>query len=238
VEIKESYPCQRTPDGAHPCRSLSLVSTEHEGLDASPQTAGFRFTAAVQRSRCARRTVNAGLLALSVLRDETRRRLLDEWIHSGAGTSSLFATEADALLDVIARQLPDPSPELSLCRLEQLALRANDKASSFKPPDRARLGPQRIVGRAPHAGVVLFPGEPDLILSGLLRQKPAPAASVDLTALLVAPGLQPLCRVASDHERGLWDRLSVPTAASVLVRDGFSREVIEAMLQIGALEYA
>ena len=197
----------------------------------------FRFTAAVQRSWCARRTVNAGLLALSILRDETRRRLLDEWINSGAGTSSLFATETDALLDVIARQLADPSPELSLCRLEQLALRANDKASSFKAPDRALLGPQRVIGRAPCAGVVLFHGESVLNLSGLLHQKPALDVTLNTTALLVAPGLQPLCRIASAHERELWDRLIVPAAASALVRDGCPREVIEAMLQIGALEY-
>ena len=237
MEINESYPCKRTTDASHPCRSLSLASMEREGLDAPPEGAGFRFTAAVQRSWCARRTVNAGLLALSILRDETRRRLLDEWINSGAGTSSLFASEADALLDVIARQLPDPSPELSLCRLEQLALRANDKASSFKAPDRALFGPRRRVGRAPHAGVVLFSGELDLILSGMLRRKPMPAASPDPTALLVAPGLQPLCRIASAHERELWERLAIPAAASVLVADGCSREVIEAMLQIGALEY-
>ncbi len=211
---------------------------ERACLDVLPHNAGFQFTAAVQRSRRARRTVNAGLLALSILPHEVRRCLLAEWINSGSGTSSFFAAEGDALLDFIAKQLPDPSPELAVCRFEQFTLRANSDVGSFKPPDRGFLGPDSVVRRALHAGMVHFNGEPDLILEALLERKPLPPFSPHVTALLVAPGLQPLCRIASPQENELWARLSEPTPAAALVRDGCPRDVIETMLHAGALEYA
>jgi hypothetical protein len=219
-------------------RSPHLGCAERECLDTLRQSAGIRFTAAVQRSWSARRAVNTGLLALSILQDDARRRLLATWINAGGGTSSFFASEADALLDFIAEQLPDPSPELAVCRFEQLTLRANKNASSFKAPDGALFGPQRIVRRAAHAGVVCLNGEPDFMLSTLLRQAPFPAFSLDTTALLVAPGSQPLCRSASAHESELWNRLSAPSAVADLLREGYPSEAIETMLHIGALEYA
>lgn len=228
----------RTADGSDPLRSLHLGEAERACIEALPQSAGFRFTVAVQRSWCARRTVNAGLLALSILCDDTRRRLLDEWINSGGGTSSFFAAEADALLDFIADQLPETSPELAVCRFEQLTLRASNQVSSFKAPDQGPLDSQRAVRRARHAGVVLFHGQPDLILGALLQRKPLPAVSAEVTALLVAPGLQPLCRIASAHEKELWIRLGAPTAVTALVRDGCPCEVIQTLLHVGALEYA
>jgi hypothetical protein len=211
---------------------------ERACLDALPHNAGFKFTAAVQRSRRARRPVNAGLLALSILPDELRRGLLAEWITSGAGTSSFFAARGDALLDFIAKQLPERSPELAVCRFEQFTLRANSEVGSFKAPDRALLGPRSMVRRAPHAGMVHFNGEPQLILEALLERKPLPPFSPHVTALLVAPGLQPLYRVASPHENELWARLTEPTAAPALVQVGCPRTVLETMLQVGALEYA
>jgi hypothetical protein len=227
----------RAPNGDDALRSLNLDAAERESLDALPRGAGFRFTVAVQRSWCARRAVNAGLLALSVLRDDARRRLLDTWIASGGGTSSFFAAEADALLEFIAEQLADPSPELTLCRFEQLTLRANEQASLFAP-DLTPFDPQRVIRRSRHAGMVIFHGEPAEILSTLLQRKPLPGTSLDATALLVAPGLQPLCRVATPQEGVAWRRLAVPTAAAVLVEHGCPQSVIETLLQVGAVEYA
>jgi len=217
---------------------LPTVREERACVDALPQGAGVRFTAAMQRSWCARRTVNPGLLALSMLRDDVRRHLLDAWLNSGAGTSSFFAAEADALLDFIAEQLPDASPELAVCRLEQLTLRANNGANSFIAPEPTLFGPQRIVRRAPHAGLVLFHGEPVPFLTMLLPRTAHSALSRDVTAVLVAPGSQPLCRIASSHEQELWMRLTLPTAVAILVREGSLRDVVESMLHIGALEYA
>lgn len=216
----------------------SWIHSERAGLGASSRSAGVRFTAAVERSWGARRPVNAGLLALSTLQGDVRRRLLGAWMESGGGTASFFPAVADSLLDFIAEQLPDPSPELALCRVEQLTLHATQRASTFEAPDSALLEPQRVVRQARHAGVVLFPGGSDLILSKLLQREPLPPGLRNATPLIVAPGLRPLCRMASPPEHELWTRLAEPTAVHVLVRNGAAIEAIEAMLRIGALEYA
>jgi hypothetical protein len=215
----------------------SWIHSERAGLGASSRSAGVRFTAAVERSWGARRPVNAGLLALSTLQSDVRQRLLGAWIESGGGTASFFADVADSLLDFIAEQLPDPSPELALCRVEQLTLRATQRASTFEVPDSALLDPRRVVRQARHAGVVLFPAGFDPILSKLLQREPLRADSHNATPLLVAPGSQPLCRMASPPEYELWTRLAQPAAVHVLVRNGAAIEAIEAMLRIGALEY-
>jgi hypothetical protein len=216
----------------------SWIHAERAGLEASSRGAGVRFTAAVERSWGARRPVNAGLLALSTLQGDIRRRLLGAWMESGGGTASFYAAVADTLLDFIAEQLPDPSPELALCRVEQLTLRATHRASAFETPDPALLDPQRILRRAGDAGVVLFPVGSDLILSTLLLREPPPAFSPSATPLLVAPGLQPLCRIATSTEHHLWTLLTQPAATNTLVRNGCPIEAIEAMHRIGALEYA
>jgi hypothetical protein len=217
----------------------SWIRSERAGFDASARSAGVRFTAAVQRSWGARRRpVNAGLLALSTLQGDVRRRLLGAWMESGGGTASLFAAEADSLLDFIAEQLPDPSPELALCRVEQLSLRATHQASAFEAPEPAFPNPQRVIRQARHAGLVLFPAGCDLILSKLLQLEPLPICSRNPTPLLVAPGLQPLFRIASPTEHELWTRLAHPTLVNTLVRDGCPIAAIETMLRIGALEYA
>jgi hypothetical protein len=159
-------------------------------------------------------------------------------MESGGGTASFFPAVADSLLDFIAEQLPDPSPELALCRVEQITLRATHRASAFEAPDPAPLDPQRVVRQASHAGVVLFPAGSDLILSKLLQRVPLPACLRNATPLIVAPGLQPLCRIASPPEYEIWTRLARPTAANTLVRNRCPIEAIETMLRIGALEYA
>ena len=227
-----------TTGGLDPFRSFRPGDAERACLEVLRQSAGFRFTAAVQHSWCARRAVNAGLLALSIMHDDARRRLLGAWIRCGGGTSSLFAAEADALLEFIAEQLPDPSPELAVCRFEQLTLRANDAASSFTAPDRPLFELRRIVRQGRHAGVVLFHGEPDMILNALWHRKPLPDFSPEVTPLLVAPGLKPLCRIASRHELELWNKLAVPMVSTALEQDRWRRDAIETMLHVGALEFA
>jgi hypothetical protein len=215
-----------------------LPRLAHADFDESPPSAGLRFTAAVQRSWGTRRLVNVGLLALSTLPGDVRRRLLGAWLESGGGTASLFAVEADSLLDFIAEQLPDPSPELALCRVEQLTLRAAHRASDFEAAHPARLDRRLAVRRACHAGMVLFPGGHDLILSKLLQFEPLPVRSGTVTPLLVAPGSRPLCRIASPDEHQIWSQLIHPMAVSVLMQNGSRIDAIESMLRIGALEYA
>jgi hypothetical protein len=141
-----------------------------------------------------------------------RRGVLEKWVNSGGGTLSFFGAEADALLDFIAGQLPDPSIELYICRLEQITLRASIHASCFQAPDLALFDLQRPVRRAHHAGLV--------------------------TGLLIAPGLDGVQRVASPLEQLLWERLTVPATAATLLQEGYPRDSIETMLHIGGLEYA
>lgn len=137
-------PLVRTADGRAPRRSPFLGDAKQACRDALPQNAGSRFTAALQRSWREGRAVNAGLLAVSIMRDDARRRLLAAWVNSGGVTSSFFAVAADALLDSIANQLPDPSQELAVCRLEQLILRAHDKAGPGKTSERTFRDPQGV----------------------------------------------------------------------------------------------
>src|SRR5438046_1378824 len=163
----------RAPDGGDPFRSLCLDAGERSCLETLLQSAGFRFTVGVQRSWCVGRTMNAGFLTLSILADDVRRPLLDEWTNSGGGTSSFFAAEADALFDFIADRLPNPSHELTACLFEQATLRANEKAAGFTPPEWVRLdAPQCALRRGCYAGIVLFHGDPALILEALLTRKP------------------------------------------------------------------
>jgi len=218
--------------------SNSWIRSERAGLEASSRSAGVQFSAAVERSWAARRPVNAGLLALSTLQGDIRRRLLCAYVDSGGGTASFFAAVAESLLDFIAEQLPDPSPELALCRVEQLTLRATHRASAFETPDLASLDPRRPLRQGRHAGMVVFPRGCELILTKLLQREPPPAYSRNATPLLVAPGSQPLCRAASPAEHQIWTRLIHPTAANILVQNGCPIEAIETMHRIGALEYA
>jgi hypothetical protein len=228
----------RAPDGGSPYRSLRLDAEERSRLDALTQSAGFRFTVGVQRSWCVGRAMNAGYLTLSILPDDVRRPLLDEWTNSGGGTSSFFAAEADALLEFIANRLPDPSHELTACRLEQATLRANNEASRFTAPDLGRLDTGScVLRRGSHAAMVLFYGDPDLIMPALLKREPLPPVSPEVTAVLFAPGLAGLCRPPSVDEAELWERLVAPVALADLVEEGYPREAMEAMLHSGAVEY-
>jgi hypothetical protein len=159
-----------------------------------------------------RKAPTAPSVTLSVLSDHQRQTILNAWIDAGGGTSSFFQTEAETLLDFIAKHLPNPSLELNVCRLEQAMIRASTHSSSFQPPDPALFDAARMVRQGRYARMV--------------------------TALLIAPGLQSVRRVATPLEHALWGKLAIPASIATLLRKGYPRELIETMLQIGALEYA
>ncbi len=188
------------------------------------------------RPRGTRRPVNAGLLALSLLPDSTRRQLLRAWLDCGLGGESSMSTEADSLLDFIAAQLPDPSPALSVCRVEQLMLRANRRSRDFRAPDPAGLSPQCRLRRSRDAGVVRFEGAALGILRRLVPDG-LPPLGAEPPALLVAPGLAPRLRAASALELALWERLATPASVEVL-QTTHPRATLETLLLAGALEYA
>ena len=88
-----------------------------------------------------------------------------------------------------------------------------------------------------HAAMVLFYGDPDLIMPALLKREPLPPVSPEVTAVLFGPGLAGLCRPPSVDEAELWERLVAPVALADLVEEGYPREAMEAMLHSGAVEY-
>jgi hypothetical protein len=220
-------------------RSLRLTDHERSHLDSLTRSAGYRFTVEVQRSWCVGRATSAGYLTLSILPTDLRKRLLEEWTNSGGGTSSFFYAEAEALLDFIAAHLPNPSHELTACRLEQATLRASEGVAAFTAPDPAELDRTPcLLGRGRHAGIANFHGEPHPVVSALLAHKPLPPVFSEAeVTLLFAPGLDRLCRPASAAEVDLWQTLIGPLELRELLRRGHDREDVAALLQCGALEY-
>ena len=230
----------RAPDGSDPLRSLHLADHERSCIDSLTRSPGYRFTVEVQRSWCVGRATSAGYLTLSILPTDLRTRLLDEWTNSGGGTSSFFAAEADALLDFIAARLPNPSHELTACRLEQATLRANEGVATFTAPDPVLLERSHcLLRRGGQAAIANFHGEPHAVLSALLAHKLLPPVSSEAEiTMLFAPGLDRLCRPASAAEGALWQALTGSMELTELLRQGHHREDVAAMLQCGALQYA
>ncbi len=187
---------------------LALRAAERTCFEALMHSSGYCFSMPVQYAWCRRRLVNEGLLTLSVLQDDLRLSLLAAWMRSA---------DADTLLDFMSQQLPDPSAELEMCRFEQFTRRAHQAAATCKAPQpAARLDERRVIQRADAAGLAFFHNEP---------------------ALLVAPGLRSLCRSAKSGEKRLWARLLAPCRVVALLEEGFPREMIEGLLQVGALEF-
>ncbi len=230
----------RASDGPDPFRGLQLDESERACLEKMVQGAGFRFTVGVQRSWCVGRAARAGSLTLSALAPELRNALLDEWVNLGGGTSSFFAAEGDALLEFIASRLPDPSHELTLCRVEQATLRANEGATNFRVPDSALLRqPGCLLRRGHCAGIAKFHGEPRHTMTALLQNQPLPPLShqPELT-MLFGPGLDKLCRPASQSELALWERLTAPVESLSLVEEGHRLEDIAVLFLAGVVEEA
>lgn len=228
----------RARTGGDPFRLLHLEPSELAWFGNLIQSAGYQFTVGVQRSWCTGRAARAAHFTLTILPDPLRRQLLDEWTKSGGGTSSFFAAEADVLLDFIGNHLRDPSHELTVCRMEQATLRANENVGSFTVPDLARLDdPDCVVRRGSHAGIPIFHGEPDQILHALLEHQPPPPLSPDARGILFGPGLEKLCRPASANELALWGRLANRVNLAALFQEGYKKEDLAEMLRAGAAEY-
>jgi hypothetical protein len=228
----------RAPDGGDPLRSLHLDERELASLAALKESSGYQFTVGVQRSWCVGRSKNAGYLTLSVLTEDVQKRMLDEWTDCGGGTSSFFAAETEAFLDFIAERLPDPSHELTACRLEQATIRASDGAAAFAAPDPALLEqPGFVLRRGRYAGVVRFYGEPDRILNGLVnREGLPPVSAVAEVVMLFGPGLEQFCCSASVRQTDLWERVGSGVGLSAVMREGHRWDDVAMMLRGGVVE--
>jgi hypothetical protein len=182
--------------------------------------------------------MKAASLTLSLLDENRRRRLLEEWIDSGAGTESFHGAEAELFFDFIRARLADPSHELTVCEFEQAVLRAGMASDSFSPPDLFRQGdPNCMISRGRFAGLVTFHTEPHLLLDAVTRRKPLPPLSSHTMSILVCPGVEQLCRAASRLEVKLWNELATPAAVAPLLKNAHRRPTIENLLKIGAIEF-
>src|SRR5579871_5357900 len=147
--------------------------------------------------------------------------------------------DALAFLEFIGSHLPAPSHEQTLCRFEQATLRAGQGADVFIAPDLGKWNtPGRLLRRGRSAGLVRFHAEPNALFRAILQQEPLPPLTPNAMVLLFGPGLERLCRPASEDEVRLWERLVTSVSVRALREEGYSLETLAALLNAGALEYA
>src|ERR1044071_7587959 len=136
-------------------RGVSLEENESRYLGNLRDTAEFRFYASVQRSWCIARATKAAHLTLSLLPQDERERLLDEWVDSGSGAQSFFGVEADSFLDFIGGHLSDRPREFTVCQFERATLRASNGSNVLVAPDPESLQRSNTcLRRGSHAALV------------------------------------------------------------------------------------
>ena len=217
-------------------RGVSLEDGESRYLENLRDTDEFRFYASVQRSWCIARATKAAHLTLSLLPQEERERLLDEWVDSGSGAQSFFGVEAESFLDFIGGHLSNRSRELTVCQFERATLRASNGADVFVAPNPALLhGPNSCLRRGSHAALVRFDADQDQPLNS-----DSPLANLFSTglSLMFSPGLPQLWHEPTPEEVTLWESLSSPVPMRTLLAHGHSIETLETLLGHGAIEYA
>jgi hypothetical protein len=216
-------------------RGVSLEEGESQYLEKLRGTAEFRFYASVQRSWCIARATKAAHLTLSLMPQEERERLLDEWVDSGSGAQSFFGIEADSFLDFIGRRLSDRPCEFTVCQFERATLRASDGANYFIAPDAASLKkPESFLRRGSYAALIRFDADADRLV-----QKHAGIAALFSARLILmfSPGLPQLWHEASTEDVDLWEALDSPTTVSTLLSRGHSVETLARLLEQGAIEF-
>jgi hypothetical protein len=214
-------------------RGVSLDEREGRYIENLRDTPELRFYAGVQRSWRIMRATKAAHLTLSLLKEEERERLVNEWLDSSAGVYSFFHVEADLFLDFIGRHLSDRLRELTVCQFERATLRASDGANVFVAPDATALqSPDSRLRRGSYAAVVRFEADP-------LLDPPEPFTDLfsDGVTIMFSPGLPQLWHEPSADELDLWDALESPTPVSTLLSHGYSIETLARLLHHGAVEY-
>lgn len=226
-----------TPTKGLSSRAVDLSGAERLSLDALEPSPGLHLTMAVHRSWCEGRAARAARLTLSALPAAKRRQLLEEWVNRGGGTASFFAAEADGFLTFLERHLPEPSHIRTLCELERATIRASEGATDFVSPACPWITSRAVLRRGRHASLVNFHAEPSQLIPAFYGEAPLPPVSPDPYPMCFAPGIEGLCRQASDEEASLWRQLSVISSASVLVEHGHQPVTIVELLARGVIEH-
>lgn len=214
-------------------RGVNLAERESHYIESLRDTAEFRFYASVQRSWCIARATKAAHLTLSLLAEDERERLLDEWIDSGAGAQSFFFVEAETFLDFIAGHLSDRPRELTVCQFERATLRAGNGANVFVAPDPAALEkPDCCLRRGSYASLIRFEADPE-------HSSNSHGALAELFSagmiVMFSPGLPQIWHEPSPEEVDLWDALDSPTPVRTLLSRGYSVETLQRLLGQGAI---
>jgi hypothetical protein len=96
---------------------------------------------------------------------------VNDWVDAGGGTIFDPVSDADAFLEFAAGHLSEPSPAMTICRMEQAAYRASTAALRFKPPDLSLLDhPKPMLCTGKGAALVRFFAEPQRLFA-LSRRK-------------------------------------------------------------------
>jgi hypothetical protein len=189
-----------------------------------PRSPGFRFTMSVRRSWCEGRSMLAAREVMALVSERNRQRLIGDYVDQGGGLEWFLAAERERFLAFLAQRLPNPSHPLTICRMCQTLARARLGAASFVPPyPRDGTGP---VDRGRHAALVWFHADPGEVMAALTGGRLPPVGPPE-HAVLVAPGLPHLSRLATAAEAALWARLPAddvaPALIAPLLRDGVLR---------------
>ena len=228
----------RVTGAVDPTEGLALDRGERRRLHCLLGSAGFDFTRRVQRSWCRGRAAEVARLTLSALPAARREALLTSWTEAGGGASFNTGLEAEAFLAFLARDFPDPSHELSICRMELAAWRAS-AAAPFHAPDLALLDhPRAMLRRGRRAALVVFHADPQTLVAALEAGAAWPPLGGERFPVLFAPGLSNLSRAAGPEVEALWLRCAEPIAVRALSRAGFARRILEDLFAIGALALA
>jgi hypothetical protein len=198
------------------------------GEDTCPidsQSPGFRFTMTVRRSWCEGRSIMAARAVLTLMPGDDRERLVREYVDHGGGLAWFQATESERFLAFLALKLPEPSHALTICRMSQALAQAHLGASTVVPPGKQVEGGP--VNRGPHAALVWFYADPDAVIEALNGGQ-LPPVGPPSHAVLFAPGIKGLFRVAAEAEAALWATLRVADAPPA---------VVSALLMEGVLAY-
>jgi hypothetical protein len=179
-----------------------------------PQSPGFRFTMTVRRSWCEGRSVMAARAVLRLMPNADRQRLVSEYVDHGGGLAWFQATESERFLAFLAVKLPDPSHALTICRMTQALAQAR-LGSSIALPLVKQVGGGPI-DRGRHAALVWFYADPGEVIAALNGDQ-LPPIGPPSHAVLFAPGINGLFRVATEDEAALWATLAVADAPPALV---------------------
>jgi hypothetical protein len=197
-----------------------------QGEDCCPidsQSVGFRFTMTIRRSWRLGRAIMAARAVVSVMPDDERQRLVNEYVDRGGGSEMFLERESEAFLAFLALRLPNPSHALTLCQMQQALARARLGASTFVLSRRCAAVPVR---RGRYAALVWFYADPAAVMAAIPGGKLPPVGPPDY-AVLFAPGLANLFRPATIAETALWATLPVADAPVALIAPLLMKGVLE-----------